>query len=133
MKNTKRLFIILFALFLLFSTVASAVEPRWINIRRTFVQHAYIDGNACCAVEITGVYEISHINNIDIVFERYLGNDEWEEVSSWSDLSTTNYMFNFYEEIPNIPRGYTYRLRVTADVYKDGICESLDQDHEATY
>lgn len=133
MKNTKRLLTVFFVLLLLFSTIAGAVEPRWVNIRRTFVQHIYIDGGVNCAVQITGVYEVSHINNIDIVFERYLGNDEWEEVASWTDLSTTNYMFNFSEDVPNIPRGYTYRLRVTADVYKDGICESLDEDYQATY
>lgn len=134
MKKLKHLFLILFACMFLFSSIVSAVEPRWINIRRTYVNHDYVDGDTVgIGVQITGVYEISHMDNIDITYERYRGNNVWEEVASWTDLSTTNYVFNFYEELPNIPSGYTYRVRVTADVYRDGICESLDTDYEDTY
>jgi len=134
MTKLKRLFLVFFACLLLFSSIAGAVEPRWMNIRRTYVHHQYVSGNTVgIGVEITGVFEVSHINNIDIIYERYLGSGVWEEVASWVDLSTTDFMFLFYEELPNIPSGYTYRVHVTADVYRDGICESLDTDYEDTY
>lgn len=133
MKKTKHLVLIFFACIFLFSSVVGAVEPRWVNIRRTYVHHEYEEGTVYCGVQIAGVFEVSHIDNIDIYYERYLGNDVWEEVASWTDLSTTDYLFNFFDELTNIPSGYTYRLRVTADVYKDGICETLDTDYEATY
>ena len=133
MKKHTKILIALLTLLLLFSSIGSAVEPRWINTRRVFIYHDKIDGNAHLGIQITGVSGISHINNIDITFERYLGNNAWEEIASWTDLSTTDSIFNFNEEIPNIPSGYTYRLHMTADVYKDGVCESLDEDYEDTY
>ena len=132
MKKSK-LFIAFLLVAFLFTITVSAVEPRWVNTRRTFVYHEYEDGIVYCGVEVTGVFEVSHINNVDITYERYLGNNQWEEVISWENLSETGYTFYFYEELSNIPSGYTYRLRVTADVYKNGVCETIEQEYENTY
>ena len=134
MKKLKQLIFVFFACLLLFSTLVGAVEPRWMNIRRTYVAHEYVDGDTVgIGVQITGVFEVSHINNVDIYYERYLGNNVWEEVASWTDLSVADFIFDFYEEVPNVPSGYTYRVHVTADVYKNGICESLDTANADSY
>ena len=41
-------------------------------------------------------------------------------------MYTVGNEFDFYGEAPNMPTGYTYRLCVTAYVYRDGVPEYLD-------
>ncbi len=111
---------------LLFTCVAEAVTPRWSNIWKCAITQVYVNGNIGCDVEILGVPEATLIANIDVVLKRYLGNDQWEVMYSWEDMYVVGNEFEFYDEAPNMPRNYTYRLCVTAYVYKDGVPEFLD-------
>lgn len=123
--------VVFLCLLLVFTSVAGAVTPRWANIRKCAIAHVYVDGNIGCDVEIRGVPEASLIANIDVVLKRYMGNGQWDVVYSWEDMYVVGNQFFFYEEAPDMPQNYTYRLCVTAYVYVDGVPEYLDQYHDS--
>lgn len=118
---------------LVFTCVAEAVTPRWANIRSCIISMGYINGGIGCDVEINGFSGVTLISNIDIVLKKYIGNDQWQEVYRWDDMYCVGDEFNFYDEAPNMPTGCTYRLYVTAYVYRDGVPEYLDVYHEGFY
>ena len=126
--------VVFLCLVLVFTSVAGAVTPRWSNIRKCAIGHNHVSDNVVwCGVEILGNPDATLISNIDVVLKRYIGNDQWEVVYSWEDMYVVGNEFDFYEEAPNIPRNYTYRLCVTAYVYVDGVPEYLDMYHDATH
>lgn len=123
--------VVCLCLVLVFTSVAGAVTPRWSNIRKCAITHDHVGENVGCSVEILGDSDATLIANIDVVLKRYLGNDQWEVVYSWEDMYVVGNVFEFYDEAPNMPRYYTYRLCVTAYVYKNGVPEYLDMYHDA--
>ena len=123
--------VVFLCLVLVFTSVAEAVTPRWSNIRKCAIGHAHISETVVgCDVEILGNSDATLIANIDVVLKRYMGNDQWETVYSWEDMYVVGNEFYFYEEAPNMPQNYTYRLCVTAYVYVDGVPEYLDMYHD---
>ena len=124
--------VVCLCLVLVFTSVAGAVTPRWSNIRKCTLGHDHISETVvACDVEILGNPDATLIANIDVTLKRYIGNDQWEVVYSWEDMYVASREFNFYDEVPNIPRNYTYRLCVTAYVYVDGVPEYLDLYYDA--
>lgn len=128
----KRKIVVVFCLCvaLVFTHAVGAVTPRWSNIRSCFISHVYVNGSIGCDVEIAGFSDVTLISNIDIVLKKYIGNDQWQEMYSWEDMYVVGNEFDFYDEAPNMPTGCTYRLYVTAYVYRDGVPEYLDVYHE---
>ena len=119
-------------LVLVFTSVTGAVTPRWSNIRKCTIGHDHVNENVVgCGVEILGNPDATLIANIDVTLKRYIGNDQWEVVYSWEDMYVVGNVFDFYDEVPNVPQYYTYRLCVTAYVYVDGVPEYLDMYHDA--
>ena len=132
MKNSRMTVMCCMCLILVLTTVVGAVTPRWSNIRRVTIAHDHVGENVVgCDVEILGNPDATLIANIDIVLKRYLGNEHWEVVYSWEDMYVVGREFDFYEEAPNMPEDYFYRLCVTAYVYVDGVPEYLDMYHDA--
>ena len=122
--------VVFLCLVLVFTSVAGAVTPRWSNIRRCVIGHTRVGQNIGCSVEISGNPDATLIANIDVVLKRYIGNEQWEVMYSWEDMYVVGKEFDFYEEAPNMPEDYTYRLCVTAYVYVNGVPEYLDMYHE---
>lgn len=124
--------VVFLCLVLVFTCVAEAVTPRWANIRRVTIAHDHLSESVVgCDVEIVGNPDATLIANIDIVLKRYIGNDQWEVMYSWEDMYVASNEFIFYDEAPDMPEDYTYRLCVTAYVYVDGVPEYLDMYHDA--
>ena len=119
-------------LVLIFTSVAEAVTPRWSNIRKCAMSHAHVSENVVgCEVEILGNPDATLIANIDVTLKRYAGNGQWDVVYSWEDMYVVGNQFFFYEEAPDMPQYYSYRLCVTAYVYVDGVPEYLDMYHDS--
>lgn len=126
--------VVFLCLVLVFTSVAEAVTPRWSNIRKCAIAHDHVsDTVVACDVEILGNPDATLIANIDITLKRYAGNGQWDVMYSWEDMYTVGNEFDFYGEVPNMPRYYTYRLCVTAYVYVDGVPEYLDLYYDATH
>ena len=125
--------VVFLCLVLVFTSVAGAVTPRWSNIRKCAITHDHVGENVGCFVEIIGNSDATLIANIDVTLKRYAGNGQWDVVYSWEDMYVVGNEFFFYEEAPNMPSYYTYRLCVTAYVYVDGVPEYLDMYHDATH
>ena len=124
--------VVFLCLVLVFTSVAGAVTPRWSNIRKCAMGHDHVSETVVgCDVEILGNSDATLIANIDVVLKRYMGNEQWEVVYSWEDMYTVGNEFDFFGEVPNMSRYYTYRLCVTAYVYVDGVPEYLDMYYDA--
>ena len=124
--------VVFLCLVLVFTSVAEAVTPRWSNIRKCTIGHTHIsDTVVACDVEILGNPDAKLIANIDVTLKRYAGNGQWDVMYSWVDMYTVGNEFDFFGEVPNMPRYYTYRLGVTAYVYVDGVPEYLDMYYDA--
>jgi len=75
---------------------------------------------------------VDSIQNVDVEFSVDI-DGEWVEIASWDNLSATGNTFLFYESIPNISLGYTYRLSFCADVHRNGTIEWLNDYFDNTY
>ena len=139
MKN-KKLLVLTFSLMFMLSViavpvcaaVAPTISPLWDNTAMVQISHQRIDGYACCDIEIRGFSGTNKIDNVNITLSRVSGS-RLIEVATWEDLSATGNTFHFYDEVPNVPGGYTYRLSFTADVHRNGTVESLDQFADKFY
>ncbi|MBQ8640774.1 MAG: hypothetical protein IJ480_01030 [Clostridia bacterium] len=136
MKNKKYSTLLLTLLLIVsvipFNISANEIMPLWDNTRSVYITHGLVDGNACCSVDINALTGTSKIDNVDITLYRIIGS-ALVLVEEWEDLSTTGSIFNFYDEVENVPGGYTYRLTVTADVHRYGIIENLDLYSDINY
>ena len=139
MKNKKLLVLALSLIFML-SVIAlpicaaadPTISPLWDNTAMVQISHQRIDGYACCDIEIQGFSGTTKIDNVNITLSRVSGS-QLIEVATWEDLSATGDTFDFYDEVANVPGGYTYRLSFTADVHRNGTVESLDQFSDRYY
>ena len=139
MKNKKLLVLALSLIFML-SVIAlpicaaadPTISPLWDNTDMVQISHQRIDGYACCDIEIQGFSGTTKIDNVNITLSRVSGS-QLIEVATWDDLSDTGDTFDFYDEVANVPGGYTYRLSFTADVHRNGTVESLDQFSDRYY
>ena len=139
MKN-KKLLALALSLMLMLSVIAvpvcaavsPTISPLWDNTAMVQISHQRIDGYACCNIEIKGLSGTTKIDNVNITLSRVSGS-QLIEVATWDNLSDTGDTFDFYEEVANVPGGYTYRLSFTADVHRNGTVESLDQFSDRYY
>ena len=139
MKNKKLLVLALSSIFMLrvialpiCAAASPTISPLWDNTAMVQISHQRIDGYGCCDIEIRGFTGTTKIDNVNITLSRVSGS-KLIEVASWEDLSATGDTFDFYEEVANVPGGYTYRLSFTADVHRNGTVESLDQFSDRYY
>ena len=114
------------------AAVGDQISPYWLNTRKIEIVHGYSDGNALCNIIITGYAGTSSIENVDIKLYKISGSS-LSLAKRWDDLSCTGNVFEFYDEVPNVSSGYTYRLEFTADVYKDGVKETIEDYHDVEY
>ena len=139
MKN-KKLLVLTFSLMFMLSVIAlpicaaadPTISPLWDNTAMVQISHQRIDGYACCDIEIQGFSGTTKIDNVNITLSRVSGS-QLIEVATWDDLSDTGDTFHFYDEVANVPGGYTYRLSFTADVHRNGTVESLDHFSDRYY
>ena len=105
---------------------ASQVTPYWSNTNEVTISHMYSGGKSIYQVEIVGYLGTTLIDNVDIKLYRIV-TDSIMVLDGWKlNLSQTGDEFNYSGSFENVLTGYVYRLKVTADVHRNGTVESID-------
>lgn len=119
-------------LLLIFSHTIYSVQPKWTNTNMVTLYHENIDGDAHCEVVIQGLVGTTRIDNVDIkLYVSYQGS--LFSVEAWEDLYVNGSQFEFYDIVENIEPGLKYRLKVTADVHRNGTVESIESHLDVEY
>lgn len=125
---------VLITILLPISANTPEVMPYWSNTHQVFLGHSYA-GNAKAnyQVVIDGYTGTTLIDNVDIKLYR-LVDDSLMVLDGWIlNLSQTGSEFNYSGSFNNVLTGFTYRLKVTADVHRNGTVESIDVYHDVDY
>lgn len=129
MKKIISLVICLSVLFALGSLYVSADEatPYWTHTSDVIIVHTYV-GNSKCRYQviIDGYTGTTLIDNVDLRLYRIV-DDDLMVLEGWVfNLSETGDQFEHSGTFDNVLEGYVYRLKVTADVHRNGTVESID-------
>lgn len=105
------------------------ISPQWDNVNDITLDMYYENGAANCSGKIRA---LSGTTNISAVFtlERKTSSG-WMFEKSWSKSSSSSSL-TFYDTY-NVPKGYTYRLSVTADVSRNGLTETVTSSVTGNY
>lgn len=126
------IFIIVFT-FSANAQVIDSASPYWLNTFKIYMCHDWNQGDADCVIEVVGYSGVTLINNIDITFLQEDYNGGWTEIARWDDLSVASDYFLWEETIENTPYGYTYRLTLSFDIYRNGTVEHIDEYFDKMY
>lgn len=115
------------------ATIETAT-PYWVNTAILTFGHDYVDGAAECMVNIVGQPGVTLIDNVDIVFyEEGINDGDWNELARWENLYVADDEFFWYDYVPGVEYGYTYRLTVSFDVHRNGTVEHIDDYFDRLY
>ncbi len=118
-----------------FYVYASADQPTpyWTNTEEVIIIHQYENGKSRYQVEITGYSGTTLIDNVDLRLYRIVDEDLMV-LDGWIfNLSQTGEEFFYAGVFENVLRGFTYRLKVTADIHRNGTVESIDCYFDVRY
>ncbi len=106
-----------------------SISPLWDNVNDITLDMYYENGAANCSGKIRA---LSGTTKISAVFklERKTASG-WSFEKSWSKVSSSSTLsfFGTYA----VPKGYTYRLSVTADVTRNGTTETVTSSVNGNY
>ena len=129
-QNSKKIALVLslVILFLPFSVVpvkaSVGITPYYINLQNITVELEAISNKLELYCDITGFTGTTSITATAIL-ERQNSNGSYTEVTRWDNLSATGRYLSF-DESYYVATGYTYRLRINATVYLNGVGESVN-------
>lgn len=112
---------------------SDGISPYWLNTFKVYMCHDWNDGDAVCLIEVVGYSGVTLINNIDITFLQEDYNGGWTEIARWDDLSVSGDYFLWQETVEDTPYGYTYRLTLSFDIYRNGVVEHIDDYFDRQY
>jgi hypothetical protein len=106
-----------------------SVSPQWDHVNDITLDMYYENGKANCSGKIRA---LSGTTKISAVFklERKTGSG-WSFEKSWSKSS--NFSTLSFFDTYSVPKGYTYRLSVTADVTRNGTTETVTSSVSGNY
>lgn len=96
---------------------------RWSNTNSIDINLAFEGSKAYCGACVQGWRDVTEITGT-AVLSRKNSNGTYTTVKTWSDLKTSSNRLIF-DGIYYVSRGYTYRLTITATVYRNGIGETV--------
>lgn len=106
-----------------------SISPQWTNVNDVTLDLYFENGEACCSGIIRA---LSGTSKISATFKLERKNASgWTLVKSWSKSSSTNSLSFF--ETDAVTSGFTYRLRVSADVKRNGVTETISNSVEGNY
>lgn len=83
---------------------AESIQPYYSDTNRTQITLSFSSGKAICSGTIIGKKDTKSISDCTITLSDSNGNI----VSSWSDLTSSGNILNFYKSSSNITKGETY-------------------------
>jgi hypothetical protein len=101
----------------------------WTNTTLVSVNLSFDDGKGICGAYVLGKSGTTKITGT-VVLARKNANGSLTPVKTWSGLSTTGDLLLF-DGTYYVTTGHTYRLTITATVYRDGVGETVSGYYEA--
>jgi hypothetical protein len=107
-----------------------SAQTLWANTSVVIISHGYVNGVSECCIDIYG-YTGATISNVDIRLDK-LTAFGLINIASWNDLSSGDH-FELWEDVPNVEPYYSYRLSLTAEVWRNGTVDYLDLYKDVYY
>lgn len=108
---------------------AESIQPYYNDTNRTQITLSFSSGKAICSGTIFGKKDTTSISDCTVTLCDSNGNI----VSSWSDLTSSGNILNFYKSSSNITKGETYTLSVSAYVNRNGSSEYVSDSVSKKY
>lgn len=111
------------------SVDSGTVEVKWDNTHLVDINLSFQGSKAICGACVIAKPGTTKITGT-AVLERKNKDGTYTEVKTWKDLYSDDYIMIF-DGVCYISTGYTYRLKITATVYRNGTSETISGDYEA--
>lgn len=113
---------------LLTGKTSGNISIQWVNTALIDISLSFDGGKALCGVIVVGQPDTNQISAM-VKLERKNSNGTYTEVKTWSGLSAADDML-IVDKSYYVTKGYTYRLSVTAIVYRYGYGEVVSGSFE---
>ncbi|AGL02458.1 hypothetical protein [Desulfoscipio gibsoniae] len=105
------------------------LSPQWTNTTSVNVNLSFDDGKGTCGARVLGKSGVTKITG-KVVLARKNSDGTYTAVKTWSNLKTTGEKLLF-DKTYYVTTGYSYRLTITATVYRNGTGETVSGSYEA--
>jgi len=105
------------------------LELQWTHVESVSVWLTIPNGKALCSSIVNGQPGTTRITGI-AVLSRKNANNTYTKVKTWSNLETLGSRLIF-DETYFVATGHTYRLTMTATVYRNGDNETITEYYDA--
>ncbi|SFG16786.1 hypothetical protein SAMN05660649_00960 [Desulfotomaculum arcticum] len=105
------------------------MSPQWTNTTSVNVNLSFDDGKGTCGARVLGKSGTTKITG-KVVLARKNSDGTYTAVKTWSDLEATGEKLLF-DKTYYVTTGYSYRLTITATVYRNGTGETVSGSYEA--
>lgn len=109
-------------------TSGGGIGPLWTNTSSLQITLSINSGKASCAGVVIGQPGTTKITG-SATLARYNSDGTLTNIKTWSDLSVDGDILLFGNTY-YVSRGYTYRLTITATVYRNGTAETVSGSHD---
>jgi len=143
MRSIRKIIFSLLVIVLIFSAVGQAlaldnnyqsislgdIGVQWTNTSSIDINLSFEGSKAICGAIVIGKVGVNEIR-AKVTLERKNSDGTYTVVKTWDNLySDKSYLI--FDKIYYVSTGYTYRLAITATVYRDGYGETVYGDFEA--
>lgn len=111
------------------NSVESPLVLRWTNTTSVDVNLSITAGSGVCSARVIGKAGTTSIS-ATVKLKRKNSNGTYTTVKTWNNLENSGTRLLF-DEVYYVTTGHTYRLTITATVYRNGTGETVTGYHEA--
>jgi len=112
------------------SSNGAVVAPKWANVSDVLLSLSFANGVASCDGAVFGYSGTTKIS-ATLTLERKNTNGIYTYVDSWSTNANSSQLF--VSGTASVASGYTYRLRISANVTRNGSVENISVSIEKKY
>lgn len=114
-----------------YAATADGPTPRWTYM--TMIRAGMdVDGKNIASISVTCDGDYAQVNKIKAKCELQQLKDSWKTIKTWTEENDGSIIM--YSKSYAVAKKYSYRLKVTAYVYKDGkLLETVMQDFDCGY
>ena len=111
------------------TTPSAGMGIMWVNTSTLYVTLSFSGSRAICGAYVLGVSGTTEISG-SATLARKNSNGTYTTVKSWNNLYAADDILTF-DGSWYVSTGYTYRLTITATVYRNGVGETVSGYYEA--
>lgn len=109
--------------------ISESIGVQWINTALIDVTLSFDGSKAICGACVIGKVGVTEIAG-KVTLEQKKSDGTYATVKTWDNLYADDYILTF-DGAYYVSKGYTYRLTITATVYRNGVSETVSGYYEA--